>query len=128
MAVVQSELGKTILSVNNNASNLVEKLETHSNRLDAFRSNIHELTINTSAIQNDLNNIGVTANVNDGRLRVHDSRLDHLNANVNAINTGGKLALKNKIESFFNESYQSFIYKYRVRRSYLIDLCHKLKS
>lgn len=98
--VVQSQLRKTILSVNNNASNLVEQLESHSNRLEAFRSNIQELTINTTAIQSDVIKVRSTANVNDGRLRVHDSRLSHLNVKVNAINTRGKLTLKYKIAFF----------------------------
>ncbi|CAC5411494.1 C1QL [Mytilus coruscus] len=85
--IVQSELRKTILSVNYNASNLAEQLKTHSNRLDALRSSILELIVNTSAIQNDVNNV----RSNDGRLRVHVTRLDHLNAKVNAINARERL-------------------------------------
>lgn len=85
--VMQSELMKTILSVNNNASNLSEQLETHSNRLDALRSNIQELTVNTNAIQSGINGVRSTANVNNGRLGGHESRLDDLNAKVNAINS-----------------------------------------
>ncbi|XP_052066512.1 uncharacterized protein LOC127706095 isoform X2 [Mytilus californianus] len=85
--IVQTELRETILSVNNNASNLVEQLETHSNRLDVLRSNIQELTVNTNAIQSGMNNLMSTANVKNGRLRSHESRLDNLNAKVNVINS-----------------------------------------
>ncbi|XP_071122053.1 uncharacterized protein R10E11.5-like [Mytilus edulis] len=85
--IMQSELRKTILSVNNNASNLSEQLETHSKRLDALRSNIQELTVNTNAIRSGMNGVRSTASVNNERLGGHESRLDDLNDKVNAINS-----------------------------------------
>ncbi|CAC5416510.1 unnamed protein product [Mytilus coruscus] len=85
--IMQSELKETILSVDNNVSILVETLVKHSDRLDALHSNIREFTGKTSAIQSIMNTVRSRANINNKLLGGHDSRLNDLNAKVNAMNS-----------------------------------------
>ncbi|XP_063448277.1 uncharacterized protein LOC134727815 [Mytilus trossulus] len=85
--IIQSEFRETILPVDNNASILVETLVKHSNRLDALHSNIQDFSGKTSAIQSDINKVISTANINNGLLGGHESKLVDLNAKFNAMNS-----------------------------------------
>ncbi|CAG2225595.1 unnamed protein product [Mytilus edulis] len=102
--IIQSELRETILSVDNNASILAEQLVKHSNRLDALHSNIQDFSGKTSAIQSDINKVMSTANINNGLLGGHDSRLDDLNAKFSATNSRGKFNRQYTIEYTLKDS------------------------
>ncbi|CAG2247364.1 unnamed protein product [Mytilus edulis] len=85
--VMQSDLKETIMSVDSNVTNLEEKLEKHLGSLEMLRSNLLELTVNTSTIQTAIRYIKTTADINNGRLSVHFKKLDDLKATVNEMNS-----------------------------------------
>ncbi|CAC5401332.1 unnamed protein product [Mytilus coruscus] len=83
--VMQSDLKETIVSVDSNVTNLAGQLENYLTSLEVLRSNLQELTVNTSTIQNAMGKFNITADINNGMLKVHDSKLEGLNATVKDI-------------------------------------------
>ncbi|XP_071123705.1 uncharacterized protein PF3D7_1120000-like [Mytilus edulis] len=83
---MQSYLKATIVSVDSNVSNVAGQLKNHLSSLEMIRSNLQELTVNTSTIQTAIGNIKTTADINNGRLSAQVSNLENLKATVNDIN------------------------------------------
>ncbi|CAC5366332.1 unnamed protein product [Mytilus coruscus] len=88
---VQSNLRETILSVDNNDSNLAEQLQKHSNKLEEFRSKLQTLNVNTKGSQNGMVKIKSTSEKHGGNLNVLNSTVGALNAQLNEINLRGKM-------------------------------------
>ncbi|CAC5401333.1 unnamed protein product [Mytilus coruscus] len=105
--VMQSDLKETIVSVDSNVTNLAGKLENHLSSLEMLRSNLQELTVNTSTIQNAIGNIKTTSDFNDGRLSVQVSKLENLKATVNDMNL--RVALSACVASSYTASPSSAI-------------------
>ncbi|CAC5401330.1 unnamed protein product [Mytilus coruscus] len=84
--VMQSDLKETMVSVDSNVTNLAGKLENYLSSLEMLRSNLQELTVNTSTIQNAIGNIKTTSDINNRRLSVQVSKLEDLKATVNDMN------------------------------------------
>ncbi|VDH98585.1 Hypothetical predicted protein [Mytilus galloprovincialis] len=84
--LMQTDLKDTVVSVDSNVTNLAEKLENHLSNLEMLRSNLLELTVNTSTIQTVIGNIKTSAEIDNGRLSVQVSKLEDLKATVNDMN------------------------------------------
>ncbi|CAG2247787.1 unnamed protein product [Mytilus edulis] len=84
--LMQSDLKDIVVSVDSNVTNLAEKLKNHLSSLKMIRSNLQELTVNTSTIQTAIGNIKTSADINNGRLSVQASKLEDLKAAVNDMN------------------------------------------
>ncbi|XP_063400218.1 myosin heavy chain, striated muscle-like [Mytilus trossulus] len=84
--LMQTDLKDIVVSVDSNVTNLAEKLENHLSNLEMLRSNLLELTVNTSTIQTVIGNIKTSAEIDNGRLSVQVSKLEDLKATVNDMN------------------------------------------